>query len=115
VLPLHHCRVIPVGAAGFEPTTSRTQTERSTKLSYAPSIRLLPVKDVSTIILIAPASILTDYSQVKQPETGLSGASNQLLNRQLDDLPKFIFHLYSVIDLVTSKPDEMIGSGYDGP
>jgi hypothetical protein len=43
VLPLHHTRkgyVVlknsSVGAAGFEPTTSWTQTKRATELRYAP-------------------------------------------------------------------------------
>ena len=35
VLPLHHCR-ITVGAARLELAASRSQTERSAKLSYAP-------------------------------------------------------------------------------
>ena len=35
VLPLHHTR-INVGAAGFEPTTFRTQTERAPGLRHAP-------------------------------------------------------------------------------
>lgn len=36
VLPLHHTR-INVGAAGFEPTTFRTQTERAPGLRHAPN------------------------------------------------------------------------------
>ena len=31
------CRIIPVGARGFEPRTSRTRTVRATKLRYAPN------------------------------------------------------------------------------
>ena len=32
---------IPVGAAGFEPTTSSTRTKRAAKLRHAPNMRLL--------------------------------------------------------------------------
>lgn len=37
VLPLHHARV-GVGEAGFEPTTSWTQTKRATELRYSPAL-----------------------------------------------------------------------------
>ena len=53
VLPLHHCRKSPVGAAGFEPTTSRTQTERSSKLSYAP-VNLATGSILSGLVAVNP-------------------------------------------------------------
>ena len=36
-----------VGATGFEPATSRSQTERSTKLSYAPDIAINPMGTIA--------------------------------------------------------------------
>jgi hypothetical protein len=52
-LGTQHLALLLVGAAGFEPTASRSQSERSAKLSYAPNKRLEVYPSLATAVKLA--------------------------------------------------------------
>ena len=59
---------IVVGARGFEPPTSRSQTERTTRLCYAPTINLQIFSETSVRLL----STAREYTTMTRERKGLS-------------------------------------------
>jgi hypothetical protein len=69
-LGTQHLALLLVGAAGFEPTASRSQSERSAKLSYAPNKRLEVYPSLATAVkrgrnLTPPSPSMTQMAYLR--------------------------------------------------
>src|SRR5215813_11207643 len=85
--------ILKVGAIGFEPTTSRSRTERSTRLSHAP--------------MLAPAII--NYARQRRKRILL--VVFLLVNRRVNDPQLTIFTAIPLVDLETAHQADPARAG----